>query len=168
MRRTLLLCGLVAALMVAGCSSNNPIALGGGFGGIVIDLAAGDTDEDLVFIYYDVLNRTPGDPADVVLDNAGSGIDKPRTIDIANNRLFVGNLNNDTVRIWNDFLNLTDGQPPDVGTKTVCEVAWRSSTVRVGQRDSDASGRGCRGTSRRRFWRWSIPRIRESEKTAAP
>jgi len=85
-----------------------------------LDLAVGDRNADLVFLYYDVRNAAPftQDP-DVVLDNAGSGIDLPRTLDIADNMLFVGNTDNDTVTIYNNFLALSDNQAADVTLNNV-------------------------------------------------
>ena len=87
----------------------------------IIDLAVGDRDANAVYIYYDVRNAAPvGQAPDVILDNAGSGIFGPRTLDIADNRLFVGNLGNPwapddgSVTVYNDFLNLTNGNAPGV------------------------------------------------------
>ena len=63
---------------------------GDGLGDVcdTLDVAVGDKAADRVFIYYDVLNDIRiGQDADVVLDNAGSGIAGPRTMDIAGNTL---------------------------------------------------------------------------------
>ena len=80
-----------------------------------LDLAVGDRDADLVFLYFDVRNADAfGQDADVVLDNAGSGIDRPRALDIADNMLFVVNYDADTVTIYDNFLALTDNQAADV------------------------------------------------------
>jgi hypothetical protein len=81
----------------------------------ILDLACGDMDSERVYIYYDVRNAAAfGQAPDVILDNAGSTISGPRTVDIADNTLFVGDTDNDTVLIFDDFLSLTDGQAPDV------------------------------------------------------
>lgn len=81
----------------------------------ILDLAMGDPTADKVFIYYDVRNAAPiGQAPDVVLDNAGSMIDEPRAIELADNRLFVGNSSANTVTIYNGFLTLTDAQAPNV------------------------------------------------------
>jgi len=78
------------------------------------DLVMGDIDADKVYVYYDVLNNGPNQAPDVILDNATSMIDKPRTVDVDNNVLAVGSLDNDTVTIFDDFLNLTNAQAPTV------------------------------------------------------
>ena len=78
------------------------------------DLVMGDRDADKVYIYYDVLNNGPNQDPDVILDNAMSLIDRPRTLDVDDDALAVGNLDNDTVTIFDDFLTLTDNQAPTV------------------------------------------------------
>jgi len=88
----------------------------------ILDLAMADFDANAVYIYYDVRNRGAAfyNAPDVKLDSAGSGIVKPLTLDIADNRLFVGNLGipwlmiDPTITIYNDFLNLTNGNAPSV------------------------------------------------------
>jgi hypothetical protein len=87
-----------------------------------VDLVMGDRSSDRVYIYYDVLNgpTTPldgsslGPAPNVILDNAGSAIDSPWAVQIANDRLFVANIHDDTVTIYNDVLNLVNAQAPDV------------------------------------------------------
>ena len=78
------------------------------------DLVMGDKDANRVYIYYDVLNNGPNQAPDVILDNATSGIVGPRTVDVDNNALAVGNLFADTVTIFDGFLSLADAQAPDV------------------------------------------------------
>jgi len=105
----LLVFGLVT---LAGCSDSSGAELRAIAGAAIVDVVMGDRDADAIFIYYDALGGPAfGRAPDVVLDN---NVNKPRTIDIVNNRLFVGNLDNDDVVIWNDFLGLVDGQAPDV------------------------------------------------------
>ena len=105
---------LILVCALAGCSSNNaPIPAGARILAIV-DVAVGDRDNDVVLIWYDVLNSVSLGAADVVLDSAGSQIRKGSGLDIANNMLFVANQDNDSVTIYHNFLNLTDSQAPDV------------------------------------------------------
>ena len=78
------------------------------------DLIMGDKDADKVYIYYDFLNSGSNQFPDVILDNATSLIDRPRTLDVDNNALAVGNLADDTVTIYDGFLTLTNFQAPSV------------------------------------------------------
>jgi len=132
-KRSLVLFVCVAAL--AACSSGGDGFLWPPASG-TIDLAAGDRDSDRVYIYYDILAGAAfGRQPDVILDQAGSGIDQPRSIDIANNRLFVANLEADTVTIWDDFLGLTNGQAPDVTLDSGGSLLDKPSDIRVHNND---------------------------------
>ena len=108
------------------------------------DLVMGDRDSDKVYIYYDVLNKGANPQPDVILDNAMSLIDGPRTIDVDNNTLAVGNLVNHTVTIFDDFLNLTDAQAPTVvldnATSTVdkpSDLQFFNGDLYVASQDGD-------------------------------
>jgi hypothetical protein len=76
-------------------------------------MAVGTKANDTVLVYYDVLAGDNSQEPDVVLDNATSMIDQPRSILITNGDLYVANVGNDTVTIFRNYLSLTDNQIPD-------------------------------------------------------
>jgi hypothetical protein len=86
----------------------------------IVDLAVADdplgtTDaSDRVWLYFDVFAGDGTQDPDVALDNATSGIHRPRSVVLAGDDLYVSNNGNDTVTIFRDYLTLADNQAPDV------------------------------------------------------
>ena len=90
------------SLPVAGCGSSSSGAAGPSGPPPVIDMIIGTRNYNSaagVFIFRDVLNSS-GIAADVVLDNAGSGIDNGGRIDVWNDTLVVSNRDTDDIRIF--------------------------------------------------------------------
>lgn len=111
---------------------------------LIVDVAMGDRDNDVVLVWFDVLNRAAGEPADVILDAAGSGIDKGSALDIAAGSLFVANQDGDAVTIYRGFPALTNGQAPDVvldrsgsGVNRPRDLQVADNDLYVANRDSD-------------------------------
>lgn len=125
MRRFGLAVAALAALSVSigmGCSSGgNTFVVGGGgnHNTTNIDLAVGDRS-GFVALYFDILGFTPSTdtpfPApDVILDNVGSGISRPRKMILTRaGDLFVCDPQSDRVSIFRNYKTLTDGAAPDV------------------------------------------------------
>ena len=80
----------------------------------VLDMVALANREDRVLIFRDIGHRAFGDVAEVVLDQASSGIDRPTGVFVADDRLFVTSVDNGRVQIWNGFAALVGGAAPDV------------------------------------------------------
>lgn len=99
-----------------------------------VDVAVA-TQEDWVLIFYDALNKGPGNIADVVLGSAGSQVESPRGLAIADNRLYVSCLRANRVLIFNDFANLTDGQAPDVVLDSVGSQIVKPNRLCVHEND---------------------------------
>lgn len=130
------LVGLPLIAAGIGCSSSNnggTTTSGGSCGGLgstgsqpTTDLAVGDNINDIVALYFDVLansdtngnsNVTPP-TADIVLNNAGSGISDPNVILMVSNNtgndLYVGNFGGGgSISIFRDYLTLTNGAAAD-------------------------------------------------------
>jgi len=94
----------------------------------VVDLAVGDdptgtTDaSDRVWLYFDIFAGDGLQAPDVFLDNVTSGIDRPRSVVLAGDDLYVSNNGNDTVTIFRDYLILADSQAPDVALGPVAGI----------------------------------------------
>lgn len=113
-RRSLVLAfACLMALPAVGCGSSSSPAPAGP--APVIDLIVGTRRYDAgagVYIFRDVLNAT-GISADVVLDNAGSGIDNGGRIAVWNDTLVVSNRDGDNILVFRDIPTLMSGDAPD-------------------------------------------------------
>ncbi|HKQ49134.1 MAG TPA: thrombospondin type 3 repeat-containing protein [Phycisphaerae bacterium] len=90
---------------------------GDGIGDVceILDLVTDDPVASRVFIYRDVRNAAPaGEAPDAILDNATSLISNPNALELADNRLFVGNTGTNTVTIYNNFLTIASNQAPSI------------------------------------------------------
>jgi hypothetical protein len=134
-------------LAVALCLACSPWLVGCGSGGgasastAVVDIAFGTRDTDTVLIWYDVANRSSTGIADVVLDNATSGIQKARGLAIVNDTLFVANQDGGTVTIYRSFGSLVSGQAPDVtlsGLNQPLDVEIANNDLYVADRSDSA------------------------------
>jgi hypothetical protein len=99
--------------------------------GLTFDLVLGHRDLDTVLVYDDVLDTEGAGGPDVTLDNAGSGIDQPRALVVARDRLIVGNVGNDTVGIFVGVATLADGQAPDVVLDNAGSGVAKPKVIRV-------------------------------------
>ena len=80
----------------------------------VVDLAVGNRDSDTVLLYLNVLAGNSAQSPEVSLNKAGSGIDQPRSIVLADNDMYVGNVRSDTVSIFRNYQSLSNNQATTV------------------------------------------------------
>lgn len=150
MKRSLTKVSAALALAVTtaawfGCSSSsNGFSGGSNFTPGIVNLAVGDGDNtasgpagNKVLIYLDVLhNITAGSnpTPDVILDNATSGINWPRSVIFGGNDLYVGSNTaysgtaND-VRIFRDYRTLPNNAVPDAVLSTTATIGYVDQIV---------------------------------------